>query len=100
MKYLGSVKSENGTCTKDVKTRIAMPKQKTIQLNNIWKFRSIPKHLKVSILKCLIWPVVMYGCEAWTLRKEEENKIKAAEMWLYRRLLRFQWTEKERMKVF
>ena len=50
--------------------------------------------LKLNILKCLIWPVMLYGCEAWTLRKVEEDKINAAEMWCYRRLLRIQWTEK------
>ena len=71
-----------------------MAKQKMLQLNNIWKDRGIPNDLKVQILKCLVWPVMLYGCEAWTLRKEEENKINAAEMWFYRRLLRIQWTEK------
>ena len=93
-KYLGSIKSEDGTCQADVKARIAMAKKKMLQLNNIWKDRGIPNQLKIQILKCLVWPVMLYGCEAWTLRKEEENKIKAAEMWFYRRLLRIQWTEK------
>ena len=79
-KYLGSIKSSDGKCLKDVKTRIAMAKQKMLQLNNIWKDRGIPKSLKIMILKCLVWPVVMYGCEAWTLRKEEEKKINAAEI--------------------
>ena len=83
-KYLGSIKSSDGTCLKDVKTRIAMAKQKMLQLNNIWKDRGVPNSLKIIILKCLVWPVVMYGCEAWTLRKEEEKKINAAEMWFYR----------------
>ena len=93
-KYLGSYKSADGTCIKDVKTRIAMGKQKMVQLNHIWKDRGIPNFLKLNILKCLIWPVMLYGCEAWTLRKVEEDKINAAEMWCYRRLLRIQWTEK------
>ena len=67
-----------------------------VQLNNIWKDRGIPLFLKLKILKllCLIWPVVLYGCEAWTLRKEESDKLKAAEMWFYRRLLRVSWTDK------
>ena len=77
----------------DVNARITMVKQKMLQLNNIWKDRGIPNHLKIQILKCLVWPVMFYGCEAWTLRKEEENKINAAEMWFYRRLLRIQWTK-------
>ena len=93
-KYLGSIKTEDGSCLQDIKARIAMAKQKMIQLNNIWKDRGIPNFLKIDILKCLIWPVVTYGCEAWTMRKEEERKINAAELWFYRRLLRIQWTEK------
>ena len=71
-----------------------MAKQKMLQLNNIWKDRSIPNQLKMFLLKCLVWPVLMYGCEAWTLRKEEEKRINAAEMWLYRRLLRISWKDK------
>ena len=67
--YLGLYKSDNGTWRNDVKTRIDMAKQKMVQLNTIWKDRGIPKDLKVKILKCLIWPVALYGCEAWTSRK-------------------------------
>ena len=93
-KYLGSIKSSDGTCLKDVTTRIAMAKAKMIQLKNIWKDRSIPIDLKLRMLRCLIWPVLMYGCEAWTLRKKEEDKLKAAEMWLYRQLLSIRWQDK------
>ena len=93
-KYLGSIKTDDGSCMQDIKVRIAMAKQKMVQLNNIWKDRGIPNVLKVNILKCLIWPVATYGCEAWTLKKDEEKKINAAELWFYRRLLRIQWTEK------
>ena len=93
-KYLGSYKSQDGSCTKDIKTRIGMAKQKMVQLNNVWKDRGIPTHLKVNIMKCLIWPVLLYGSEAWTLRKAEKTKLESAEMWLYRRLLRISWTEK------
>ena len=49
--------------------------------------------MKMSLLKCLVWPVVMYGCEAWTLRKEERDRLNAAEMWFYRRLLRVSWKD-------
>ena len=93
-KYLGSVKSQDGTCMKDVVTMIAMAKGKMIQLKNIWKDRSIPINLKLRILKCLIFPVLMYGCEAWTLRNKEEERLKAAEMWLYRQFLNIRWQDK------
>ena len=94
MKYLGSVKESDGSCSIDVKTRIAMAKRKMVDLNNIWKDRGIPTKLKTQLLKSLIWPVMMYGCEAWTLRADELNKINAAELWFYRRLLRVSWTDK------
>ena len=93
-KYLGSIRSADGTCLKDVMTRIAMAKAKMIQLKNIWKDRSIAINLKLKMLKSLILPVLMYGCEAWTLRKKEEDKLKAAEMWLYRQLLSVSWQDK------
>ena len=92
-KYLGSTKKSDGTCKEDIATRIGMAKQKMIQLNNVWKDRSIPTELKVKILKCLVWPIMLYGCETWTTKKAEEKRIEAAEMWFYRRLLRVSWTE-------
>lgn len=93
-KYLGSVKANDGSCTKDIKTRIGMAKGRMIQLNNIWKDHSIPLDLKTKILKCLVWPVMLYGCESWTQRKEDDRKIEAAEMWFLRRLLRVSWTDR------
>ena len=65
-----------------------------MQLTNIWKDRGIPVTLKMKLLKCLIWPVMIYGCEAWTLKKADTKRIEAAEMWFYRRLLRISWTER------
>ena len=93
-KYLGSNKSVDGICIKYIKTRIGMAKQKMLQLRNLWKDSSIPTELKIRLLKCLIWPVVMYGCEAWTLRKSEESRLNAVEMWLYRCLLGVKWQQK------
>ena len=74
-KYLGSVKTNDGTCTKDIKIRIGMAKNKMLQLKNIWKDHSIPPLLKQKLLKCLIWPVMLYGCEAWTQEKEDNKRI-------------------------
>ena len=99
-KYLGSIKSADGTCTKDIKARIAMGKSKMTELNNIWKDQSIPYQLKVKLLKCLIWPVVMYGCEAWTLIKEDENKLEAAEMFFTEGCQTSAGKTKEQTKVF
>ena len=92
-KYLGSIKRANGTCRKDITTRIGMAKQRMVQLNNIWKDRSIPTNLKMKILKCLVWPIMLYGCEAWTTKKADDKMIETAEMWFYKRLLRIKWTD-------
>ena len=59
-----------------------------VQLTNIWKDRAISKDLKLKLLRALISPALMYGSEGWTLRKEEEDKINSAEMWIYRRMPR------------
>ena len=93
-KYLGSYKTEDGKCSKYINARISQAKQNMVHLNNIWKDHSLPLQLKLKILKCLICPVMMYGCAAWTLIKADKKKIEAAEMWFYRRLLRVKWTEK------
>lgn len=97
-KYLGSIKSSNGSCSSDIRARIGMAKQRMIQLKNIWRDWAISKRLKLQLLKALVWPAMCYGCEAWTLKKEDENKINAAEMWFYRRLLRVSWTAKRTNK--
>ena len=94
MLYLGSYKSADTTCTKDVKVRTATAKKRVKDLENIWKDKSIPTDLKVKLLRALIWPVIMYGSEGWTLRTNDEKKIETTEMWCYRRALRISWTEK------
>lgn len=91
-KYLGSIKSANGRCEKDIRSRIGMAKQRMTALNNIWKDRSITRNLKLKLIEVLVWPVLMYGCEGWTLTKADERRIEAAEMWFLRRLLRISWT--------
>ncbi|GFS09341.1 reverse transcriptase-like [Elysia marginata] len=93
-KYLGSVKTIDGSCSKDIKMRIGMAKKKMIELNNVWKDHNIPIELKLKLLKCLIWPIMMYGCEAWSQKKDDDKRIEAAEMWFYRRILRVKWTDK------
>jgi hypothetical protein len=75
-KCLGSIKASHGTRTKDIKCRIGMAKQKMVQLNNIWKDKGVPSELKIRILKCLIWPVVLYGSEAWTFHVDIADRQK------------------------
>ena len=71
-----------------------MAKKRMIELKNVWKDRAIPSNLKLKILQCLVWPVMLYGCETWTTKTTDDKKIEAAEMWFYRRLLQIKWTER------
>ncbi|GFR78848.1 endonuclease-reverse transcriptase [Elysia marginata] len=72
-----------------------MAKKKMLELNNIWKDRSKPLTLKIKLLKCLVWPVLMYECEAWTPKKEDDKRIEAIEvMCFHRRILRVKCTDK------
>ena len=97
-KYLGSTKTSDGFCTKDVNIRIAMGKARMVELSTIWNDRNISQKLKLKLLKCLIWTVITYGAEGWTLRQTDVKKIESAEMWLYRRLLRVKWDDKRTNK--
>ena len=85
--YLGSTKTENGDCKPDIVRRIAMGKSKMVDLKNIWKDKDLSYELKLKIMKVLVWTVMTYGAEGWTLRSDEMKRIQAAEMWCYRRLL-------------
>ena len=85
-------------CSEDVKARIGRAKKATMELDTIWKDRGIRKELKMKLVKALIWPVITYGAEGWTLKKDDERRLEAAEMWCYRRMLRISWTEKRTNK--
>lgn len=93
-KYLGSVKTTNADCSKDINIRIGMAKRRMIDLNNIWKDKSITNVLKIKIMKCLVWTIMTYGAEGWTIKDKDKKKILAAEMWFYRRMMRISWKEK------
>ena len=85
--YLGSTKTSNGDCKPDIVRRIAMGKSKMVDLKNIWKDKDLSYSLKIKIMKVLVWTVMSYGAEGWTLRSDERKRILAAEMWCYKRLL-------------
>ena len=75
-------------------SRIAMAKRRMCELTTLWKDRSIPVALKMRLVKTLVWTVLSYGAEAWTLKVREERKITSMEMWLWRRMWRISWMEK------
>ena len=71
-----------------------MAKRRMCELTTLWKDRSIPVALKMRLVKTLVWTVMSYGAEAWTLKARDERKITSMEMWLWRRMLRISWMEK------
>ena len=68
--------------------RIGMAKNSMVQLNNSWEDHSITANLKIKLLKCLVWSVILYGCQALTMKKDVLRRVEAVELWFYRRLLR------------
>jgi len=92
-RYLGSLISEDGRCLDDVKTRIGMAKDAFNKRKELLT-RSIRVDLRKRLVKTLVWPVVLYGCETWTMRKEEINRLNAFEMWVWRRMGKVSWMDK------
>jgi len=92
-KFLGSYKSADGDCTKEIKRRIALARQKAVVLASIWKGRNIKTATKVKVMKSMVWAVFQYGVEGWTLKKSDRNRIEAFEMWCWRKMLSISWQE-------
>ena len=70
-----------------------MAKKRMLDLVPILKDRGIKKDLKMKLVRSLVWTVLTYGAEGWTLKKADEKRIESAELWIYRRMLRISWTE-------
>ena len=79
LKYIGSRKSSDGDCSKYVNARIAMAKRRMCELTTLWKDRSIPVALKMRPVNTLVWMVLSYGAEAWTLKVRDERNITSME---------------------
>lgn len=95
LKYLGSYITSEGDSSSDIKARIGMAKSVTYNLVEVWKSKELSLKLKIRLAKSLVWSIVLYACESWTLRKQEENMINVFEMWLWRRVLRVSWTQRK-----
>ena len=90
--FLGSKITSDGDCSHEIKRRLLLERKNMTNLNNILKSRDIALPTKVCLVKAVVFPVVMYGCESWTIRKAEHQRIDAFELWCWRRLLRVPWT--------
>ena len=90
--FLGSKIIADGDCSHEIKRRLLLGRKAMINLDSILKSRDIILPTKVHLVKAMAFPVVMYGCESWTIRKAEHQRIDAFEVWCWRRLLRVPWT--------
>ena len=89
---LGSRITAEGDCSHEIKRCLLLGRKAMINLDSILKSRDITLLTKVHLVKALVFPVVMYGCESWTVKKAEHQRIDAFELWCWRRLLRVPWT--------
>ena len=90
--FLGSKITADGDCSHEIKRRLLLGRKVMINLDSILKSRDITLPTKVRLSKVMVFPVVMYGCESWTIKKAERRRIDAFELWCWRRLLRVPWT--------
>ena len=90
--FLGSKITADGDCSREIKRRLLLGRKVMTNLVSILKSRDITLLTKVHLVKAMVFPVVMYGCESWTLKKPECQRIDAFELWCWRRLLRVPWT--------
>ena len=90
--FLGSKITAHGECSHEIKRRLLLGRKPMTNLDSIFKNRDITLPTKVRLVKAMVFPVVMYGCESWTIKKAERWRIDAFEPWCWRRLLRVSWT--------
>ena len=88
----GSKMTADGDCSHEIKRRLLFGRKVVTNLDSIFKIRDIILPTKVRLVKAMVFPVVMYGCENWTMKKAEHRRIDAFELWCWRRLLRVPWT--------
>ena len=89
--FLGSKITADGDCSHEIKRCLLLVRKAMTNLDSILKSRDIALPTKVSLVKVMVFPVVMYGCESWTVKKAE-RRIDAFELWCWRRLLKVPWT--------
>ena len=97
--FWGSKITADGDCNHEIKRRLLLGRTVMTNLDSIFKSRDITSPTKVCLVKAVVCPVVMYGCESWTMKKAERWKIDAFELWCWRRLLRVPWTARRSKPV-
>ena len=90
--FLGSKITAYGDCSREINRRLLLGKKVMTNLDSILKSRDITLSTKIHLVKAMVFPVVVYGCESWTIKKAEHRRIDAFELWCWRRLLKVPWT--------
>ena len=90
--FWGSKITADGDCSHEIKSCLLLGRKVMTNLDSIFKSRDITLPTKVRLVKAMVFPVVMYGCESWTIKKAERQRTDAFELWCWRRLLRVPWT--------
>ena len=90
--FLGTKITEDGDCTHEIKRHLLLGRKVMTNLDGILKSRDITLPIKAHLVKSMVFPVVMYGCESWTVKKPEHRRIDAFELWCWKRILRVPWT--------
>ena len=89
--FWGSKITADGDCSHEIKRHLLFGRKVTTNLDSIFKSRDITLPTQVRLVKAMVFPVVMYGCDSWTVKKAEHRRIDAFELWCWRRLLRVPW---------
>ena len=89
--FLGSKITADGDCSREIKRRLLLGRKVRTNLDSILKSRDVTLPTKVCLVKAMVFPVVMYGCESWTVKKNERRRIDAFELWCWKRILRVPW---------
>ena len=93
--FLGSKITADGDCSHEIKRHLLLGRKVMTNLDSIFKSRDITLPTKVHLVKAMVFPVVMCGCESWIIQKAERRRIDAFELWCWRRLLRVLWTARK-----
>ena len=97
--FLGSKITVNGNCSHDIKRHLLLGRKAMTNLGTVLKSRDNTLLTKVCIVKAMLFPIVKYGCENWTIKKAEHQRINVFELWCWRRLLRVPWTERSNQSI-
>ena len=97
--FLGSKIIADGDCSHEIKRGLLLGRKVMTNLNSVFKSRDITLPTKFHLVKAMVFPVVMYGYESWTVKKAERRRIDAFELWCWRRLLRVPWTARRSKEI-